>query len=132
MDRNRILELAIEELNKQKAGIDAEIETIRAELKGTGSAVGSAGTRRGRMSTHAQRKAHSLGMKKYWAVKKAQAAKLSPETKTVPPANAKVRAKTEAQKKALSAAMKKAWKKRKAAAAATITKAKSKTVKAPK
>ena len=39
MDRNRILELALEGLQKQKEGIDQEIEMVRAELKGGGSTV---------------------------------------------------------------------------------------------
>jgi hypothetical protein len=30
MDRNRILQLAVDALERQKAGIDAEIEMIRA------------------------------------------------------------------------------------------------------
>ena len=57
MDRNRILELALEGLYRQKAGIDADIEEIQAELTGTGSAVPqtmlvpSAGTPKGRQRT---------------------------------------------------------------------------------
>jgi hypothetical protein len=34
MDRNRILELATAELERQRAGIDEEIAAIRAELGG--------------------------------------------------------------------------------------------------
>jgi hypothetical protein len=39
MERNRILELALEELNRQEAGIDKEIESIQSELGIMGSAV---------------------------------------------------------------------------------------------
>jgi len=79
MDQYRLLELALEELQREKERIEQEIQSIQAELKGTGTAVQplpSAGTRRGRMRTPAERKAHSLAMKKYWAAKrKARAAK---------------------------------------------------------
>ena len=59
MDRKQILELAIAELERQKARIEQDLETLRAELSGTGSAVRekelpSAGTRRKR--TPAERK----------------------------------------------------------------------------
>jgi len=75
MDRNRVLELALEELNRQKAGVEAEIESLRAELEGTGSAVPqptsfpSAGIRRQR--TPAEREAQANRMKMYWAAKRA-------------------------------------------------------------
>jgi hypothetical protein len=39
MDQNRVLELAVEELEGQKAGVEAEIESVRAELKGFRSAT---------------------------------------------------------------------------------------------
>ena len=36
MDRKRLLELAVEELERQKAKIVADIEIVRSELSGTG------------------------------------------------------------------------------------------------
>ena len=129
MEKNRILELALEELQRQKAEIDEEIETLRKELKGTRSAVGqtestpSAGTRRGRQRTAAQRKAQAQKMREIWAARKAQAAKGKEAVKKPAPANANLRTKTAAQKKAISVAMKKAWQRRKAAAAEKAGKA---------
>ena len=75
MDKNRILELAIETLERQKAEIDAEIEKIRAELKGQTTSVSRKKNsqtmpKKKRSMTAAQRKAHSESMKKYWAQKK--------------------------------------------------------------
>jgi hypothetical protein len=110
------LELALNELQRQRAGIDEEIEAIQVELKGTGATVRqtasipSAGIRRGRTRTAAERKAQAQRMREYWAKKKGKAAKPAP-------ASAKVRTKTAAQKKALSLKMREVWKKRKAAAA---------------
>jgi hypothetical protein len=126
MDRNQLLELALEALQREKEEIKQEIENIQAEL-GTGTAgrhtipVLLAGTRRKR--TPAERKARSHKMKQYWAAKKVQAA-ISPTKAKAPAVSAKVRTKTAAEKKALSLKMKAVWKKRKAAAA---TKMKSKS-----
>ena len=137
MDRNRILELAVETLEKQKAGIDAEIETVRAELKKIGSGTArkvkpaAASTRRRRLQTQAERKTHSKRMKQYWAAKRAKAAKASAAKKSSP-ASGKSRAKSAAEKKALSLKMKQVWKKKKAEAAGKITKTKPKAKKAPK
>jgi hypothetical protein len=39
MDRNRILELAIEQLQQKKAGIDTELEMIQTELNGAGAVL---------------------------------------------------------------------------------------------
>ncbi len=89
MDRNRLLELALEELPRRKAGIEAEIETLEAELKGTGSAaresrsVPSAGPR-SRRKTPAERKAHSERMKRYWASKRVKSTKPASEPKPTP------------------------------------------------
>lgn len=81
MDNNRILELALETLERQKAEVEAEIEKIRAELIGT--AAGQAGRKHSprkhsahkhgkkRHLTAEQRKVRSEKMKKYWAAKKA-------------------------------------------------------------
>ena len=126
MERDRLFELALEELNRQSAGIDEEIAALRAELRSTGSAVRqkglapSAGTRRKR--TPAQRRAHSERMKQYWARKRAQAAKPAAGSKRPAAAGAKVRTWTDAEKKALSLKLKAAWRKRKAAAAKRIKK----------
>jgi hypothetical protein len=118
MERHRLIGLAIAELERQKAGIDQDLETLRAELGGKGSSArqkelaSSAGTRRTR--TTAERKAQSRRMKEYWAQKRAQAAKPAGAAKT--PAAAKVRKWTAAEKKALSLRMKEVWKRRAAAA----------------
>jgi hypothetical protein len=121
MERNRILELALEELKRRKAGIDADIEEIQAELTGTGTAIQqtpshpSAGTGKQRQRTPAERRKQSLRMKKYWAAKRAQAEKPAAPAKTAPAAaSTKTRSLTAAQKKTLSLKMKAAWKKRKA------------------
>jgi hypothetical protein len=122
MDQNRILELALEALQKQKAGIDEEIEMLHAELTGRGStvrekpSVPASGKAKGRSRTPAERKAHSERMRQYWAAKKGKAAKVTTAPKTAPAASPKRRTKTAAAKKALSLKMKEAWKKRKAAA----------------
>ena len=113
MDRNRILELAIEELVKQRDEIDAEIDAIRAELNRTG--VGAQArpapkpTGRRRSRTPTERRAQAQRMREYWAAKK-RATKSSP-------ARTKARTKSAAQKRALSLKMKEVWKKRKAEAA---------------
>ena len=122
MDRNRILELALEGLQKQKADIEQEIEMVRAELRGRAPAVPSrfvpaarSGKRRSR--TPAERKAQAERMRKYWAAKRAKVAKVATAPKTSPAAGAKKRrAKTAAEKRALSLKMKEIWKKRRAAA----------------
>ena len=75
MDKIRILELAIETLERQKAELEVEINKIRAELKGQTTGVSlkkksQAKPKKKRSMTAAQRKAHSESMKKYWAQKK--------------------------------------------------------------
>jgi len=124
MQRKQILELALLELQRQKAGINADIEAIRTELESTGSVIpqtpslASAGTRRGRQRTPAQRKQQSLRMRKIWAARRAQAAKPAVPAKTAPAAaSMKSRTMTAAQKKALSLKMREVWKMRKAAEA---------------
>ncbi len=114
MDRNRILELAIEGLQKQKAGIDAEIDAIRGELHRGRSGAGQAGssserTGRKRVRTLAERRAQAQRMREYWAAKR-----LAGKTSH---ARATAKTKSDAQKLALSLKMKEAWKRRKAAAA---------------
>ncbi len=128
MDRNRILELAVKELARQRAEIDAEIEAVRAELKSTGPAVRepisllASGTRRRRSRTPAERRAQAARMRKYWAQRRAQPAK--PSAAAPAPASTKGRKKSAAEKKALSLKMREVWKKRKAAAAAKKSKSK--------
>jgi hypothetical protein len=85
MEHNRILELAINDLERQKAAISAEIETIRSQLKGSASraakkakAVGAPTgriSRKTRPKTEAEKKALSLKMKQVWKKRKAEAAK---------------------------------------------------------
>jgi len=122
MDRNRLLELAIEGLEKQKTAIDEEISAIRAELRGAGStpmAKPVAAPISGRRHrTPAERKAQSLRMKQYWAKKRQGSKKISlPKAKT---ARATLN-------KAISDAMKAAWARRKAKAAGKTAKAKPRT-----
>jgi len=124
MQRKQILELALQELQRQKAVINADIETIRTELEGAGSIIRqtpslpSAGIRRGRQRTPAQRKQQSQRMKGIWAARRAQAAKPAVPAKTAPvAASMKSRSMTAVRKKALSLKMREVWKKRKAAAA---------------
>jgi len=74
-----------------------------------------AGSQRARRQTPAERKAHSIAMKKYWAAKGAKKAKPAAQSKAIA-ASAKTRSMSSAQKKALSLKMKDAWKKRKAEA----------------
>jgi hypothetical protein len=78
MEHKRILELALETLQEGKMQVDAEIEALRAEMRGSGSATlkrkagpttNPSGRRRTR--TPAERKAQSKRMKAYWAAKKA-------------------------------------------------------------
>ena len=76
MDRNRILELALETLERQKDVVIAEIETVKAQLKGSGSVSvmkskpsAAIKSKKG-ITSSAARKAHSERMKKYWAAKK--------------------------------------------------------------
>ena len=123
MERKRILELAVEALQQQKAQIEADIKTVQAELKSAGLGISESEKPQRRRRSPAERRAHAQRMRKYWAAKKAQA---KPRT-----AVAKVRTKTEAEKKAISLRMKEAWKKRKAAAATKNAKAKSKAAKVP-
>ena len=120
MERNRLLELAVDELKRQKTGIVAEIEIIRSELEGTIKTAKNAKSAltkigRNRPKTWAERKAQSQKMRKYWAEKKAGKTK-SKAADQNPTAKIKVRTKTDEEKKALSKKMKEVWKKRKAAA----------------
>ena len=128
MDKNRIYELAIETLKKQKAEIDSEIESLRSEIKGLKTTPIKKSTsanpaKKGGKSA-AERKAMSEKMKQIWAARRSKAKKAKIKAKSAKPAKTKakagtkVRPKTTAEKKALSLKMKEVWKKRKAAAAA--------------
>lgn len=81
MEHKRILELALEALQKRKMQIDAEIEALGAERRRSGGATSTRkaaptaspkGKRRAK--TRAERKAQSKRMKAYWDAKKAAAA----------------------------------------------------------
>jgi hypothetical protein len=128
MDRHRILELAVEELERQKTAVDAEITAIRAELGETGSkttenvklTVAVAGKNRRR--TPAEREAQSLRLKKYWAAKRAKAAK------TKKPNSPKPKLEKAPVGKAISKAMRIYWAKKRAE---TANKAKIKPSKVP-
>ena len=126
MDKNRILELAIESLERQKAGIDAEIESLRSEIKGSKPAPSLKTTpakpAKKSGKSEAERRAQSIKMKKVWAERKAKEKKgKEKKASSARPAKtkaaAKIRPKTEAEKKALSLKMKEVWKKRRAEAA---------------
>jgi hypothetical protein len=78
MEHKRILELALQVLEKQKIQVEAEIEALRAEMRGSGRATSTRKTAhaaspsgRRRTRTPAERKAQSKRMKAYWAAKKA-------------------------------------------------------------
>jgi hypothetical protein len=107
----RIFELAIEELNRQKSAIEAEIEAIRGELRGSGAmrvAKAPAIAEKKRVRSASQRKAQSERMRKYWAAKKLPAA-AAKESKKANPKPQK------ATSKAISDAMRAYWAKKKAA-----------------
>ena len=96
----RIVELALEELNRRENAIETEIAELESELSSSrhGSWRSTAG------------KSQSQRMKEYWAQRRANSAKLSAS------APGKRRPKTAVEKKALSKRMKTYWAKRKAAA----------------
>ncbi len=78
MEQKRILELALEALEKQKIQVEAEIEALRAEMHGSGrvtstrtTALTASPSGKRRTRTPAERKAQSKRMKAYWAAKKA-------------------------------------------------------------
>lgn len=87
MEHKRILELALEALQNQKAQVEAEVEALRAEMRGSAGATlkrkaaptaGLKGKRRAK--TPAERKAQSKRMKAYWAAKKAALAAKAKKT----------------------------------------------------
>jgi hypothetical protein len=114
MDRNRIMELAAEELERKRMAIDAEIAEIRAQLceariKIPESAqLSTTVSGKKRRRTLSERKTQSLRMKKYWAAKRAKIAKAR---KAVSP---KPKLQKAAASKAISRAMRIYWAKKKA------------------
>jgi hypothetical protein len=111
----KILELAIETLQKRKADIEAEIEALRGQIKGATPAPAlkttSVSLGRHRVRTPAERRAQAERMKAYWAAKKGS----KPATKA-PSAKAGFvkSAKSAAARKAQSEKMKAIWAKRRA------------------
>jgi hypothetical protein len=78
MDQKYIMQLAVEELQRRKAKIEAEIEAIHAEI-GKSKSVRTAvkakavapGAGRRRERSESERKAQSEKMKKVWAARRA-------------------------------------------------------------
>ena len=124
MERKRILELALETLENQRAEVDAAIAEI-SEMKGgirrgivkkSGTPTPVMAKRRSR--TAAERKAQSLRMRRIWAEKKAARAK-KPS-----PAGGKRKMRS-AKSQAVSEGMRVYWAKKKAEAAKNETNAKT-------
>jgi hypothetical protein len=111
MDK-RILELALEALQVQKAKIDSEIELVRKELRlGTKTSQPPAAPKRARgrrQRTKAERQAQSARMKAYWAGRK----KGQGKTAGAAPAAKKTRTVSAAARKAASERMKAYWAKK--------------------
>ncbi len=111
----RILELALEALQVQKAKLEAEIEQVRRELRQgpranqTGAAPKRAIRRRRRSA--AERKAQSERMRAYWANKKQGAGKTVASASTAR-ARKKAGNMSAAARKAVSERMKAYWAKR--------------------
>lgn len=103
---NRILELAIEALEKQKAAVETEIAGLKSAMskqRGRAAATAKAGSNR----------SQSDRMKAYWARKRAEKAKVSNRSK----AKGVVRKpgpQSAAARRAISKRMKAYWAKRKA------------------
>jgi hypothetical protein len=130
MDQNRILELALETLEKQRMEIDRAIAEIGELQDGNKRLISKkqetptliAVKRRSR--TQSERKAKAQKMRQYWAATRAAKAK-----KPTPPNLKPKRASTN---KAISEGMRAYWAKRKAEAAGKIAKTKPTANKAPK
>jgi hypothetical protein len=119
MDKNRILELAIETLQAQKNAIEDEIAQLRGEIPQLASEIAPQAlttSKRPRGSrTVAQRKAHSKRMKAIWAARKAKAPKPTGAKKS---ASAKGKPELSAANKSRAEKMKAYWaQKRKAGTA---------------
>jgi hypothetical protein len=125
-EMDRIIELAIEALEKRRIAIDTEIEELRSQLRDrvpTETAmkavaeIAAGAPRRGRRTrTAAEKKAQSERMKAYWTNRKARETRAAAAKKSA--AMEYVRGpKSAAARKALSEKMKQVWAKRKAEAA---------------
>jgi len=69
MEKQRILKLALQSLEQEKARIETEITQIRSQLKPT------AKKRTGRRVTAKRKKEASARMKRYWKARKAAQSK---------------------------------------------------------
>jgi len=116
MEYKRLLELALETLEKKRADVERAIEEILEFQNGKKRVfsrkrdISSLVVVKRRSKTLTERKALSRKLKMIWKAKKLQAAKTAP-------AKAKGRRKTAAEKKALSLKMKMVWAKKRAVAA---------------
>lgn len=108
MEQVKVLELALEALQKQKMAVEEEIRQLTADL-GRGQFAPPPITARARRlrksgpQSAAARKAVSVRMKAYWVKRRAEAAKVTHRKMSA------------AAKKAISQKMKAAWARRKAA-----------------
>lgn len=72
MDRQRLLELALEHLQERKNQIEQELDVVRAELGSSNpqNRPKKRTRRKRRKMTPEERTAHSKRMKEYWAARK--------------------------------------------------------------
>lgn len=115
MDDKRILELALEALQRRKTAVESAIQEVNESLGGIRTGVVErpdtplVAVRR-RTRTAAERKRQSEKMKLYWAAKRTTKVSTPAET------SAKRKTMTAAAKRAISRKLKAAWARRKAAA----------------
>jgi hypothetical protein len=125
----RIIELAIEALQRRRSGVEAEIEMIEGELRGRTAKPAAPVAGKRRPKTAAQRKAQAERMRAYWAARKGRATNTRTARKTAP-AKPKMGPQSAAARKAQSERMKAYWAKRKAEAAKVQTAKKPKSANA--
>lgn len=123
MEKERVLQLALEAMEQQRLTVEEEIRELTAQLEGRShiEAMPFAAPSRRRAHRRAKtgpqsaaaRRAVSERMKAYWAKRKAQAVRAAAPNKSAP---AKPH-QSAAARKAQSARMKEIWAKRKAEAA---------------
>lgn len=121
MEKERVVELALDALQKQRLAVEDEIRELSAQLKGGNhnrAMLLTTGERRAK--TAAERRAHSRAMKAYWQRKKTVATE--PRPKSGP--------QSAAARKAVSERMKAYWAKRKAQATKPAASRKPATAKA--
>lgn len=74
MERQRLLELALEHLQERKHQVEQELEKVQAELGSSRSSTRSHQPKRTRRKrrkmTPEEKRAHSKRMKQYWAERK--------------------------------------------------------------